>query len=164
MRFAVLYVLLALCAVPARGQVILGAELTPDAFMRGDEAQEDFLSEEAFAWAMSVEVSSSSLYSVFGSTAPEVEMLIHMRKGIYRQELAALFLLSEEKNVGFGVLAAELPKAGGLAALCKKYGADVMDLFPRAGQLKVAAEARMPLFMLSASTEPVAGIPPEVKR
>ncbi|HBA60804.1 MAG TPA: hypothetical protein DCZ92_08295 [Elusimicrobia bacterium] len=153
MRFLFLAFLLAAAVVPAPAQVYLGAELGPDSFMHGGEAAVDGLSEEAFAWAVTVEVSSSVLYSVFRSSSPEAEIFKYLRHGIYRQELAALLLLSREKDVPFSKLAAELPKAGGLRGLSKKYGADAADLFARGGRLKEAADLRVPLF-LSVSTSP----------
>ncbi len=153
MRLWVLAFFLAAAAVPASAQVYMGAELSPDAFMRGEEAAVDGVSEEAFAWAVTVEVSSSVLYSVFRSSAPEEAIFKYLRHGIYRQELAALLLLSQEKDVPFEKLAAELPKAGGLRGLAKKYGADAPDLFARGGRLKEAADLRVPLF-LPVSTSP----------
>ena len=68
MRFALACLLCALAAaVPAGAQVFLGAEVGPDSFVRPDEAKLDTDGEDAFAWALSVEVSSASLYTVFQS-------------------------------------------------------------------------------------------------
>ncbi len=111
----------------------------------------DNLAEESFAWALSVEVSSGALYSVFASTSPEVEITKYLRTGIYRQELAAMLLLSSEKNVPFRQLAGELPKAGGFAGLAARYKADAMALFAAGGRLKEAADARVPLFLISST-------------
>ena len=147
MRLPALALFLAVWAAPASAQVYMGAEVGPDSFIHGDEPVMDNTSEEAFSWAMSVEVSSSVLYSVFESSSPETEMFKYLRHGIYRQELAAMVLLSGEKGVPFSKLAAELPKAGGLAALAKKHGADALDLFERGGRLKEAADLRLPLFL-----------------
>ncbi|PIU18585.1 MAG: hypothetical protein COT18_10240 [Elusimicrobia bacterium CG08_land_8_20_14_0_20_59_10] len=151
--------ILALFYSPVSAQVSLGAGLSPDSFMRGEEVFVDGLSEEAFAWALTVEVSSSVLYCVFRSSAPEAEIFRHLRRGIYRQELAALLLLSQEKGVAFDKLAAELPGAGGFGALAKKHGADAADLFSRGGLLKEAADLRLPLF-LAVSSFPAQGYPP----
>lgn len=148
MRSIIACVLFALAtAVPAAAQVYLGAEVGPDAFTRPDEARVDTAGEDAFAWAVGVEVSSRTLYAVFESTAPEREMLKYLRQGIYRQELAAMLLMSERTSVPFRTLAAELPKAGGFRALAKKHKADAMALFADGGRLKEAADRHLPLFM-----------------
>ncbi|OGR68154.1 MAG: hypothetical protein A2081_02350 [Elusimicrobia bacterium GWC2_61_19] len=153
MRALLVCVLLALsAAVPAAAQVFLGAEVGPDAFTRGDDAKIDTDGEDAFAWALSVEVSSASLYTVFESTAPEREILKYLRQGIYRQELAAMLLMSESVRVPFRTLAADLAKAGSFRALAKKHKADAMALFEAGGRLKEAADLRLPLFLLSTST------------
>jgi hypothetical protein len=142
-------------ASPCASQVFLGAEMGPDAFMKQESAKIDTDGEDAFAWALSSEVSSSTLYAVFESTNPEREIFGHLRGGIYRQELAALLLLSEQTSVPFKKLAAELPKAGGFGELAKKHKADAMKIFEAAGVLKAAADLRLPLF-LSVSTAPAA--------
>lgn len=134
-------------AAPAAAQVYLGAEVGPDAFLKADEAKPDTSGEDAFAWALSSEVSTATLYSVFGSTAPETEIFKYLRQGVYRQELAALLLLSERTSVPFAKLAAELPKAGGLSGLAGKHKADAIALFGDAGRLKAAADLRLPLFL-----------------
>jgi len=134
-------------AVPAAAQVYLGAEVGPDAFARQDDAKIDTSGEDAFAWALSVEVSSQTLYEVFGSTTPEREILKYLRQGIYRQELAALLLMSEKTSIPFKTLAAELPKAGSFRALARKHKADAMALFEEGGRLKEAADFRLPLFL-----------------
>ncbi|HAT72221.1 MAG TPA: hypothetical protein DCS63_05335 [Elusimicrobia bacterium] len=139
-------------AAPAAAQVFLGAEVGPDAFTRADDAKIDTDGEDAFAWALSVEVSSSSLYTVFESTAPEREILKYLRQGIYRQELAAMLLMSEHTSVPFKTLAADLAKAGSFRALAKKHKADAMALFGAGGRLKEAADLRLPLFLISTST------------
>lgn len=139
--------LLLAAAVPSRAQVFLGAEVGPDAFSRSEEAKIDAAGEDAFAWALSVEVSSAALFSVFESTTPEREILKYLRQGIYRQELAALLLMSEKTAVPFKKLAEELPKAGGLTGLAKKHKADAMALFEAGGRLKEAADLRLPLFL-----------------
>ncbi|MDO8806420.1 MAG: hypothetical protein Q7R35_18570 [Elusimicrobiota bacterium] len=123
--------------------------------MKSDSAKIDTAGEDAFAWALSSEVSSSTLYAVFESTTPEREMFNYLRGGVYRQELAALLLLSEKTSVPFKKLAEELPKAGGFRGLAKKHKADAMGLFEAAGSLKAAADLRLPLF-LSVSTAPAA--------
>ena len=146
--------LLALAALPAPAQLFLGAEVGPDAFLKQDPAKIDTDGEDAFAWALSSEVSSATLYAVFGSTNPEREIFNYLRGGIYRQELAALLLLSERTSVPFKKLAAELPKAGGFRGLAKKHGADAMKIFGEAGGLKAAADLRLPLF-LSVPASPV---------
>jgi len=146
---------LALAACPAAAQVFLGAEMGPDAFMKQESAKIDTAGEDAFAWALSSEVSSSTLYAVFGSTTPEREIFNYLRGGIYKQELAALLLLSEKTSVPFKKLAEELPKAGGLRGLAKKHNADAMEIFEAAAGLKAAADLRTPLF-LSVSTAPAA--------
>lgn len=151
--------LLALLRPPAAAQVFLGAELGPDAFIRSEEAAIDTLAEESFAWALSVEVSSGVLYSVFKSTAPEEEMIKYLRLGIYRQELAAMLLLSAEKDVPFTRLAVELPKAGGFSGLAARYKADAMALFAAGGRLKLAAEKMAPLFLTGSGAEPSAPEP-----
>lgn len=160
MRHLILTVLL-LAAGPAAAQVFLGAEVGPDAFARAEEARIDTTGEDAFAWALSAEVSSSTLTAVFESTAPEREALRYLRQGFYRQELAAVLLLSERTSVPFKKLAADLAKGGGLRALAKKHKADAMALFAEAGRLQAAAEARMPLFLLSVST--YSAVSPEVR-
>jgi hypothetical protein len=144
-------VLLLALAAPAAAQVYLGAEVGPDAFVKGDDAKPDTSGEDAFAWALSAEISTSTLYTVLGSTEPERELFKYLRQGVYRQELAALLLLSERTAVPVAKLAAELPKAGGLAGLAKKHKADAIALFEEAGRLKAAADVRLPLF-LSVST------------
>lgn len=158
MRSLIVFVLLAASAAPAAAQVALGAELGPESFIRGDEAALDTLSEESFAWALSVEVSSSVLYSVFESTAPEEAITKYLRRGIYRQELTSMLLLSEEKGVPFKKLAEELSKAGGFAALAGRYKADAMALFAAGGRLKEDADARVPLF-LTGPASPDGGVP-----
>lgn len=146
MRRLTALLLLAL-ASPAAAQVYLGAEVGPDAFLKQEEAKPDTSGEDAFAWALSAEVSTATLYAVFESTAPEREMFKYLRQGVYRQELAALLLLSERTSVPFSKLAAELPKAGGLSGLAKKHKADAVALFGEAGRLKAAADLRLPLFL-----------------
>lgn len=148
MHALIVLFLLALSCHPATAQVILGAELGPDAFIRGEEASLDTLAEESFAWALSVEVSSSVLYSVFKSTAPEEEIIKYLRSGMYRQELSAMVLLSSEKNISFRQLAEELPKAGGFSGLAARYKADAMVLFAAGGRLKEAAARMAPLFLI----------------
>ncbi len=143
---------LLLAPLPAAAQVYLGAEVGPDAFTRPEEAKIDTTGEDAYAWALSVDVSSAALYAVFGSTSPEREMLKYLRQGIYRRELAALMLLSERTSVPFKKLAAELPAAGGLRGLARRHKADAMALFEEGGRLQAEAEARMPLFLISVST------------
>lgn len=160
MRLLTLLALL-LAASPAAAQVFMGAEVGPDAFSRAEEARIDTAGEDAFAWALSAEVSSSTLCSVFESTAPEREALRYLRQGFYRQELAAVLLLSEQTSVPFKKLAADLAQKGGLRGLAKKHGADAMELFSRAGALKAAVESRMPLFLISVST--YSAVSPEVK-
>ena len=155
MRSLIACLLLALAASPAAAQLYLGAEVGPDAFLKADPGKIDTDGEDAFAWALSSEVSSSTLYAVFESTNPEREIFAHLRGGIYRQELAALLLLSERTSVPFKKLAAELPKAGGFGELAKKHKADAMKIFEAAGALKAAADLRLPLF-LSVSTAPAA--------
>jgi hypothetical protein len=147
MRSLIACLLLAFAAGPARAQLFLGAEVGPDAFMKADPGKIDTDGEDAFAWALSSEVSTSTLYSVFGSTDPEKEIFGYLRGGIYRQELAALLLLSEKTSVPFKKLAAELPKAGGFGGLAKKHEADAMAIFDAAGRLKAAADLRTPLFL-----------------
>ena len=152
MRTIILCLLLsASAALPAAGQVMFGAEVGPDAFSRTKDVELDTSGEEAFAWALSVEVSSSTLYSVFGSTTPEQEILKYLRQGVYRQELASMLLLSEKTAVPFKKLAEELPKAGGFRGLAKKHKADAMALFGEGGRLKEAADQRMPLFLVLSS-------------
>lgn len=148
--------ILALAVGPAAAQVYLGAEVGPDAFLKADTGKIDTNGEDAFAWALSSEVSTSTLYAVFESTSPEREIFGYLRGGLYRQELAALLLLSERTSVPFKKLAAELPKAGGFRGLAKNHKADAMRLFEAAGSLKAAADLRLPLFLaVSASTAPV---------
>ena len=151
--------LLAVCA-PAGAQVFLGAEVGPDAFLKGDTARIDTSGEDAFSWALTAEISSSTLYAVFESTTPEREILRYLRGGFYRQELAAVLLLSERSGVPFKRLAEELPKAGGLRGLAKAHGADAIALFKEAGALKAAADERVPLFLpVRTSTSPAAEVP-----
>ncbi|HCC46834.1 MAG TPA: hypothetical protein DEQ38_01760 [Elusimicrobia bacterium] len=147
MRTGLFLLLLALSAPPCRAQVFLGAEVGPDAFVKAEPAQLDNSSEDAFAWALSSEVSSSTLYAVLESTTPERELLRYLGLGIYRQELAALLLLSEKSSVPVKKLAEELPKAGGFRGLAKKHKADAMAIFSEAGRLKAAADLRLPLFL-----------------
>lgn len=155
---------LALCllaaALPASAQVYLGAEVGPDAFSRSAAEKPDSSGEEAFAWALSSEVSSSTLYAVFGSTEPEREMQKYLRDGIYRQQLAALLLLSERTSVPFKELAAELQKAGGLSGVARAHKADAMALFREAGELKAEADRRTPLFIVTPASSPAAEAPP----
>ncbi|PKM97902.1 MAG: hypothetical protein CVU79_05875 [Elusimicrobia bacterium HGW-Elusimicrobia-3] len=161
MKRLVLTLCLLAGSAPAGAQVFLGAEVGPDAFLKGDSARIDTSGEDAFAWALTAEVSSSTLYAVFGSTTPEREALRYLRGGIYRQELAALLLLSERSGVPFKKLAEDLPKAGGLRGLARQHGADAMALFKEAGALKAAADGRMPLFLpVQTSTAPPAEAPP----
>jgi len=157
MRSIFVCLFLALAVRPAPAQVYLGAEVGPDAFLKQDSAKIDTDGEDAFAWALSAEVSSSTLYAVFESTTPEREIFKYLRGGVYRQELAALVLLSEKTSVPFKKLAAELPKAGGLRGLAKKHGADAMEIFEAGGVLKAAADLRMPLF-LAVSTAAAPGV------
>ena len=89
MRPIIVFILLA-ATLPAAAQVYLGAEVTPDSFLKSDEPKLDTSGEDAFAWALSAEVSSSTLYAVFESTTPEREILKYLRHGVYRQELAAM--------------------------------------------------------------------------
>lgn len=171
MRRLTALLLLALAA-PASSQVYLGAEVGPDAFVKSEEARTDTSGEDAFAWALSAEISSATLYAVFETTAPEREMFKYLRRGIYRQELAGLLLLSEKSSVPFSKLAAELPKAGGFSGLARKYKADAVGLFEAAGRLKAAADLRLPLFLaVSTDTFPAAeistapaAVPPDEKK
>ena len=153
MRLGILLSLL-LLAAPAGAHVFLGAEVGPDAFSRGEPATIDTDGEDAFAWALSAEVSSPTLCAVFESTAPEREILRWLRTGLYRQELAALLLLSEKTSLPFKTLAGALPKAGGLRGLARQHKADAMALFGEAGRLKAAADARMPLFLAVSTSAP----------
>ncbi len=147
--------LLAMAAVPAAAQVYLGAELGPESFMKSGEPKPDTSGEDAFAWALSSEVSSTTLYAVFQSTASEREMFKYLRRGFYRQELAALLLMSEKTSVPFSRLAGEISKAGGFAGLAKKHKVDAMELFEAGGRLKAAADLHLPLFLaVSASSAP----------
>lgn len=158
MRLIIICIFLGLAAAaPAAAQVYLGAEAGPDAFLRSDDAKVDLAGDDAFAWAFSSELSSSSLYAVFESTSPEQEILKYMRQGIYRGELAAMFLLSEKTLVPFKKLAEELPKAGGFRGLAKKHKADAMALFEAGGRLKEAADLRLPLFLITVSSAPAEG-------
>ena len=134
-------------ALPAASQGYLGAEVGPDAFVKSEDTKVDLAGDDAFSWALSVEISSASLYSVFESTSPESEIFKYMRKGIYRQELAAIVLLSEKTSIPFKKLAEELPKAGGFSGLAAKHKADAMALFEEGGRLKAAADQRLPLFL-----------------
>lgn len=152
MRPILICLLLSLgAALPAAAQVMFGAEVGPDAFTRAKDVELDTSGEEAFAWALSVEVSSSSLFTVFGSTTPEQEITRYLRQGIYRQELTSMLLLSEKTAVPFKKLAEELPKAGGFRGLANKHKADAMALFREGGALKEAADQRMPLFLVLSS-------------
>lgn len=161
MRKIALFACLLAAALPASAQMFLGAEMGPDAFLKAEQARVDTSGEDAFSWALSSEVSSSTLYAVFESTTPEREMFNWLRSGLYRQELAALLLLSERTSVPFKKLAADLPKAGGLRGLAKKHKADAMALFKEAGELKAAADLRSPLFLPppETSTAPARGAP-----
>ena len=161
MKRLVLALCLLAASAPAGAQVFLGAEVGPDSFLKGDSARIDTSGEDAFSWALTAEVSSATLYAVFESTTPEREILRYLRGGLYRQELAALLLLSERKGVPFKKLAEELPKAGGLRGLAKAHGADAIALFKEAGELKAAADGRMPLFLpVATSTSAAAEVPP----
>ncbi len=151
LRKALVLCLLA-AALPASAQVYLGAEVGPDAFSRSAPEKPDNSGEDAFAWALSSEVSSTTLYAVFGSTEPEREMQKYLRAGVYRQQLAALLLLSEKTSVPFKELAAELPKAGGLRGLARTHKEDAMALFRKAGEMKAEADLRVPLFMVTSAT------------
>ncbi len=155
---SLLVCLLLAAARPAAAQVYLGAEIGPDAFLRADQAKIDTNGEDAFAWALSAEVSSATLYTVFGSTDPEKEIFNYLRAGIYRQELAALLLLSESTSVPFKTLSAELPKAGGFRGLGKKHNSDAMAIFEAAGRLKAAADLRLPLFLSVSPSTAAAGV------
>lgn len=161
MRAAVLAIcLLPVFAPAAFPQVFLGAEVSPGSFLKDDPGGVDTSGEDAFSWALSVEVSSETLYSVFRSTTPEREMLKYLRSGIYRQELAAIVLLSGETSVPAKTLVEELPKAGGLRGLAKKHKVDAMSLFRRSERLKAAADYRMPLFLPPPSvSSPTASVP-----
>ena len=150
--------ILVFAACTASAQLFLGAEVGPDSFMRSDPAKIDTDGEDAFAWALSSEVSSSTLYAVFRSTTPEREIFNYLRGGIYRQELAALLLLSERTSVPFKLLAGELPEAGGFGGLAKKHGSDAMEIFEAAGVLKSAVDLRLPFF-LTGSSAPSSGEP-----
>lgn len=163
-RLVLALCLLAACA-PAGAQVFLGAEVGPDSFLKGDSARIDTTGEDAFSWALTAEISSSTLYAVFESTTPEREILRYLRGGLYRQELAAVLLLSERSGVPFKKLAEELPKAGGLRGLAKAHGADALALFKEGGALKAAADGRMPLFLpVVTSTAAAAEVsPPDEK-
>lgn len=156
MRTGFFLLLLALSAPPCRAQVFLGAEVGPDAFVKEELAQLDNSGEDAFAWALSSEVSSATLYAVLESTTPERELLRYLGLGIYRQELAALLLLSEKSSVPVKKLAEELPKAGGFRGLAKKHKADAMAIFSEAGRLKAAADLRLPLFLPAPAPPPAA--------
>ncbi len=143
---ALLCCLLAAACVPAAAQVYLGAEVGPDSFMKDEEPGADTFGEDAFAWALSSEVSSSTLYAVFGSTSPEKEIMKYLRQGLYRQELCAVLLLSERTSIPFSKLAPGL-RGGGLRALAAANKADAMELFAAGGGLKEAADLRLPLFL-----------------
>lgn len=158
MRRALFPLLLLAAALPCGAQVYLGAEVGPDAFAKGEPPKIDNAADDAFAWALSAEVSSATLAAVFESTAPEREILGWMRTGLYRQELAALLLLSERTGAPFKALAGELRKEGGLRGLARARKADAAALFAEAGALKAAADARMPLF-LAVSTNSYSAAP-----
>jgi len=97
--------------------------------------------------ALSAQISSTTLYSVFESTAGEKEILKHLRHGLYRQELITLILISEKTAVPFSKLALELDREGSLRLLAKKYGADLPALFLEAADIKAVADAQTPLFL-----------------
>ena len=97
--------------------------------MKADPGKIDTDGEDAFAWALSSEVSSST-FTPFRVHEPEREIFGHLRGGIYRQELAALLLLSEDFR-SRSKLAAELPKADGFGELAKKHKADAMKISRR---------------------------------
>ena len=151
MRSFVVIFLLALSGGPAAAQIFMGAEVGPDAFLKKDESRLDILSDDAFAWALSVQVSSAALYTVFESSACEKEILKHLRSGLYRQELVTLILISEKTAVPFSKLTLELDKEGSLRSLAKKYGVDLIALFSEAGEIKAAADLEIPLFMETSS-------------
>jgi len=88
-------------------------------------------------------------------------VLKYLRQGIYRQELAALVLLAEEREAPLSDLARELRDAGSFSALAVKRKADALKLFAAGGELKSAIDSRMPLFLaVGVSTAPPAGAPP----
>jgi len=145
--------LLALSGPPAAAQVFLGAEVGPDAFLKNDEVRLDTFSDEAFAWALSAQISSSTLYSVFDSTEGEKEIFKYLRSGIYRQELITLILISEKTAVPFSKLVPELAKEGSLRSVAKKYGGDLPMLFSEAGEIKAVADSEMRLFMDNLSVD-----------
>ncbi|MCX5785192.1 MAG: hypothetical protein NTX59_05850 [Elusimicrobia bacterium] len=153
MRSLIVIFLLALSGPPAVAQVLLGAEVSPDAFLKKDEASLDTFSDDAFAWALSAQVSPAILYSVFESTAGEKEILKHLHAGLYRQELITLILISEKTAVPFSKLASELAKDGSLRQLAKKHGVDLTALFSEAGKMKAAADLDTPLFMESLTAD-----------
>jgi hypothetical protein len=160
MRLTPVLLVFMLAAAPAAAQVFLGAEVGPDAFLRSEEGKMDTSGEDAFAWALASEVSSTTLAAVFESTAPEREALRYLRQGIYRQELTALVLMSQKTSVPFKKLAAELSKEGSFRALAKKHKADAMALFAEGGKLKAEVDKLTPLFLVSVST--FAASPPSV--
>jgi len=147
MRLLIVSFLLAVTGPPAAAQVFLGAEVTPDAFFKNEKLRSDTLSDDAFAWAVSAQISSAALYSVFESTAGETEILKHLRLGLYRQELIILILISEKTAVPFSKLALELDKEGGLRQLARKYHMDLPVLFSEAEDIKASADLETPLFM-----------------
>jgi len=147
MRSFIVLLFLALSCRPAAAQFLLGAEAGPDSFLRSEDAKLDSLSDDSFAWALSAQISSSTLYSVFESTSGEKEILRYLRSGFYRQELITLILISQKTSAPFFKLAAELDKEGSLRLLAKKRGVDLPALFSEAAALKAEADAQTPLFI-----------------
>lgn len=146
MRPLIVVFFLALSGHQAAAQVSLGMEAGPDAFFKSEEAGFEIPTDDAFAWALSAQISSATLYSVFESTAGEREILKYLRSGLYRQELITLILISGKTTVPFSKLAAELSGEGTLRSLAKKHGVDLAAAFSEAEAVKAAADLETPLF------------------
>ena len=147
MRSFIILLFLALSGKPAAAQVFAGVEAGPDSFLKSEEAKPGALSDGAFARALSAQISTATLYSVFESTSGAKEILKHLRSGLYRQELITLILISRKTGVPFSKLEPELDKEGSLRSLAKKHRADLPALFSEAGNIKAAADAQTPLFI-----------------
>lgn len=136
---SVLFVLAAL-ARPTAAQVYFGAELSPGSLLRAEEAKLSRENDDAFARAFVLDNSTAALYSVFGSTAPEIVASAYLRQGIYRQELLVLFSLAASTGAQFGTLAKAREKGASLRELAGRYNADLLKLFKEAGAKQKALE------------------------
>ena len=132
---------------PARAGSPSGAEPLRDAGMPASSA-------EAFAMEFVLRRSTAGLYSVFGSTVPENEAAVYLRRGVYRRELLILYDMAEGSGTPLRDLVRKREKGASLRDLAEETGSDIMKLFREAAALQGEIEAVLSTVALSSAAVP----------